>query len=63
MDHSMTGPLVGAIPNLPAAAGVVPSLPVSLLTTPSLAPAVMLVAAPAVVGRIPGTVMAPSPEG
>jgi hypothetical protein len=62
MDHSMTGPLVGAIPNLPAAAGVVPSLLVSLLMTPSLEPAVILVA-PAVVGRIPGTVMAPSPEG
>jgi hypothetical protein len=62
MDHSMTGRLVGAIPNLPAAAGVVPSLPVSLLMTPSLEPVVMLVAS-AVVGRIPGTVMAPSPEG
>ena len=62
MDHSMTDRVAGAIPNLPAAAGVVPSLPVSLLTTPSLEPAVLLVA-PAVVGRIPGTVMAPSPEG
>jgi hypothetical protein len=58
----MTGRLVGAIPNLPAAAGVVPSLVVGLLMTPSLEPAVLLVA-PAVVGRIPGTVMAPSPEG
>jgi hypothetical protein len=62
MDHSMTGRLVGAIPNLPAAAGVAPSLPVSLLMILSLEPAVLLVA-PAVVGRIPGTVMAPSPEG
>jgi hypothetical protein len=57
MDH-----LVGAIPNLPAAAGLVPSRPVDLLMTPSLEPAVLLVA-PAVVGRIPGTVMAPSPAG
>jgi hypothetical protein len=62
MDHAMMGRLVGAIPNLPAAAGVVPSLPVSLLTTPSLVRAVLLVA-PAVVGRIPGMVMAPSPAG
>jgi hypothetical protein len=58
----MTDRVVGAIPNLPAAAGVVPSLRVVLLMTPSLEPAVRLVA-PAVVGRIPGTVMAPSPEG
>jgi hypothetical protein len=56
----MTDRVVGAIPNLPAAAGVVPSRPVDLLMTPSLAPAVLLVA-PAVVGRI--RVMAPSPEG
>jgi hypothetical protein len=62
MDYSMTDRLAGAIPNLPAAAGVVPSLPVNLLMTPSPELAVMLVA-PAVVGRIPGTVMAPSPEG
>ena len=58
----MTDRVVGAIPNLPAAAGVAPSLLVSLLMTPSLNPAAILVG-PAVVGRIPGTVMAPSPEG
>jgi hypothetical protein len=56
----MTGRLVGAIPNLPAAAGVVPSLLVSLLMTPSLEPAVLLVA-PAVVGRIPGDGDGPQP--
>jgi hypothetical protein len=54
--------VVEGIPNLPAAAGLVPSRPLSLLMTPSLAPAVLLVA-PAVVGRIPGTVVAPSLEG
>jgi hypothetical protein len=58
----MLGRLVEAIPNLPAAGVVVPSLLVALLVIPSLEPAVMLVA-PAVVGRIPGTVMAPIPEG
>jgi len=58
----MTDRLAGATPNLPAAADVAPSLPVNLLTTPNLEPAVLLLA-PAVVGRIPGTVMAPSPEG
>jgi hypothetical protein len=62
MDPSLTSRVAGAIPNLPAAAGVVPSLVVGLLMTPSLEPAVLLVG-PAVVGRIPGAVMAPSPEG
>jgi len=62
MDHWMMGRVAEGIPNLPAAAGVVPSLPVSLLMTPSLAPEVLLVA-PAVVGRIPGMVMVPSPAG
>jgi hypothetical protein len=30
MDYSMTDPVAGAIPNLPAAAAVAPGLPVSL---------------------------------
>jgi hypothetical protein len=57
----MTGRVVEGIPNLPAA-GVVPSRPLGLLMTPSLVAAVLLVA-PGVGGRIPGTVMAPSPQG
>jgi hypothetical protein len=48
----MTGHLVGAIPNLPAAV-VVPNLPVVLPVLPNPEPAVMLVA-PALVVRIPG---------
>jgi hypothetical protein len=58
----MTGHLVGAIPNLPAAVVVVPNLPVVLPVLPNPEPAVMLVA-PALVVRIPGAVMAPIPQG
>jgi hypothetical protein len=62
MDRSMTGRLVGATPNLPAAGVVVPSLLVALPAIPNPEPAVMLVAFAEMV-RILGSVMAPIPQG
>ncbi len=58
MDSPPTGRLVEAILHLPAAVVAVPNRPV----IPNQEPAVML-AAPAEVIRICGTVMAPIPQG
>ena len=58
----MMGRLVGVIPSLPAAVVVVPSLRVVLVAIPNPEPAAMLVAL-ALAVRIPGTVMAPIPQG
>jgi hypothetical protein len=60
MDRWMTGRLVGAIPNLPAAGVVVPSLLAVLPVLPSPDPAVA--AFPLLAVLLRGAAVAPSPE-
>jgi hypothetical protein len=61
MDRLMMDRLVGAIPNLPAAAVVVPSPPMVLSVIPSPEPAAGV--SPALVVRLLGVAVAPSLEG
>jgi hypothetical protein len=53
--------VVGAIPNLPAAAVVVPRLPMVLSVTPNPEPAAEV--SPPLAVLVPGAAAVPSPEG